>query len=110
MTGLRYAYNTNRLGSHRLGDALSFLADTGYSGVALTLDVHHLDPLADDALAAAEAAVAGLIERDGAVTIASLRDALGLSRRYAQAYLEHCDAARLTLRVGDTRVLRRKRS
>ena len=63
-----------------------------------------------EAIAAAEATVMRLVERDGAVTIATLRDELGLSRRYAQAYLEHCDAARLTLRVGDERVLRRRRS
>lgn len=44
---LRYAYNTNGLAHHRLDDALRLLADTGYDGVALTLDVHHLDPLAD---------------------------------------------------------------
>jgi len=46
---VKYAYNTNGLAHHRLGDALSLLADTGYDGVALTLDVHHLDPFADDA-------------------------------------------------------------
>ncbi len=50
MTVLRYAYNTNGLAHHRLDDARSLLADTGYAGVALPLDVHHLDPLADDAL------------------------------------------------------------
>ena len=51
---MRYAYNTNGLAHHRLADALSLLADTGYDGVALTLDVHHLDPFAADADAAAE--------------------------------------------------------
>ncbi len=45
---LRYAYNTNGLQSHRLPDALELLAEAGYDGVALTLDVHHHDPLAPD--------------------------------------------------------------
>lgn len=44
MTGLRFAYNTNGLAHHRLEDALELLAAAGYDGVALTLDVHHLDP------------------------------------------------------------------
>jgi sugar phosphate isomerase/epimerase len=46
--GLRYAYNTNGLTSHRLDDALALLADCGYAGVALTLDVAHHDPFAPD--------------------------------------------------------------
>ena len=45
---LRYAYNTNGTAHHRLGDALTLIADAGYDGVALTLDVHHLDPFAPD--------------------------------------------------------------
>ena len=45
---LRLAYNTNGASSHRLGDAISLIADSGYQGVALTLDHHHLDPFADD--------------------------------------------------------------
>ncbi len=45
---LRFAYNTNGCGSHRLDDALELMADSGYAGVALTLDHHHLDPFAED--------------------------------------------------------------
>ncbi len=46
---LRYGYNTNGLAHHRLDDAVSLLADLGYAGIALTLDVHLLDPFATDA-------------------------------------------------------------
>lgn len=41
-------YGTNGFANHRLDDALSIIADLGYSAVALTLDHHHLDPFADD--------------------------------------------------------------
>ena len=43
---LRFAYNTNGCGSHRLADALDLMAAAGYAGVALTLDHHHFDPFA----------------------------------------------------------------
>ncbi len=45
---LRYAYNTNGTASHRLDDALVLMAEAGYDGVALTLDVNHFDPFAAD--------------------------------------------------------------
>jgi sugar phosphate isomerase/epimerase len=51
---LRFAYNTNGAANHRLDDALSMIADAGYDGVALTLDIHHLDPFAEDWAQAAE--------------------------------------------------------
>lgn len=51
---LRFAYNTNGAANHRLDDALSLIADAGYDGVALTLDIHHLDPFAEDWAQAAE--------------------------------------------------------
>jgi sugar phosphate isomerase/epimerase len=47
MTGLRFAFNTNGAANHRLDDAVALIADSGYAGVALTLDHHHLDPMAD---------------------------------------------------------------
>ena len=42
------AYNTNGFAHHSLSDALDLLAARGYGGVALTLDVHHLNPFAPD--------------------------------------------------------------
>ncbi|RDG37100.1 sugar phosphate isomerase/epimerase family protein [Streptomyces corynorhini] len=61
---LRYAYNTNGMTSHRLHDALALLADTGYDGVALTVDVAHHDPFAPD-LASRTAALARRLDRLG---------------------------------------------
>jgi selenocysteine-specific elongation factor len=58
------------------------------------------------ALAQVRGRVEERIARDGGITIAGLRDELGTSRRYAQALLEALDAARVTLRIGDVRVLR----
>jgi selenocysteine-specific elongation factor len=65
----------------------------------------HIHP---DALADVERRVVA-IGAAGEITLAALRDDLGTSRKYAQALLEHFDAARLTLRVGDARRLRRRR-
>jgi selenocysteine-specific elongation factor len=42
-----------------------------------------------------------LAERDGSATIASVRDTLGLSRKYAQALLEQLDAEKRLRRDGD---------
>jgi selenocysteine-specific elongation factor len=41
----------------------------------------------------------------GSVSIASVRDRFGTSRRYAQALLEYLDSERITRRVGDERTL-----
>jgi L-ribulose-5-phosphate 3-epimerase len=49
----RYAYVSNGLTGHRLEDAVRLLADSGYGGIALTLDHVHLDPFAADARARA---------------------------------------------------------
>jgi len=52
---LRFAYNTIGCANHALGDALEFISECGYQGVHLTLDVHHMNPFADDFEARAEA-------------------------------------------------------
>ncbi len=48
LMALRFAYNTNGTASHRLDDALMLMAETGYAGVALTLDHNHFDPFAKE--------------------------------------------------------------
>jgi selenocysteine-specific elongation factor len=47
-------------------------------------------------------------EREGTITLARARDVLGTSRRRAQAILERLDGDRVTLRIGDSRRLRRR--
>jgi selenocysteine-specific elongation factor len=54
--------------------------------------------------------VVAISRREGSVTIASVRDELGTSRRYAQALLEYLDAAKLTVRHGDHHLIRRQAS
>ena len=61
---LRFAYNTNGVCNHRFEDALRLIADSGYDGVALTLDHHHFDPFAPD-LERRTGALAGLLDRLG---------------------------------------------
>jgi selenocysteine-specific elongation factor len=62
-----------------------------------------------DAIADVRAVVERVIETEGQVTLARLRDELGTSRKYAHALLEHLDAARVTFRrEDDSRVLRRR--
>lgn len=45
------------------------------------------------------------IRQQGSITLAQVRDLFQTSRKYAQALLEHLDAAGITRRVGDERVL-----
>jgi selenocysteine-specific elongation factor len=82
---------------------LSQLERSGQA-VRVAKNLHfHPEPLAE-----LEAQVIALCERDGAATIAALRDELGTSRRYAQAVLEHLDRTKVTRRDGDAHVLRRR--
>jgi len=64
-----------------------------------------------EVVAATRSRIVALLERDGETTLAAVRDALGISRKGAQAFLEHLDATRVTRRLpDDRRVLFRARS
>jgi selenocysteine-specific elongation factor len=90
-----------------LGDDAAHLPALRDAGrvVRLGRSMHaHADTIAD-----VRQWVEAIVERDGSVTLAALRDELGTSRKFAQAFLEHLDAARVTLRrPDDSRVLRRR--
>jgi selenocysteine-specific elongation factor len=66
-------------------------------------------------LFAAREAAESILERikticreSGEISLAGLRDSLGTSRKYAQAWLEYSDATGVTSRTGDVRVLTRR--
>jgi selenocysteine-specific elongation factor len=61
-----------------------------------------------EAFEQARAATVELAGAAGSVTLAQLRDRLGISRKYAQALLEALDAHGITRRIGDERILRRR--
>jgi selenocysteine-specific elongation factor len=52
--------------------------------------------------------IKSVCREEGEISLAGLRDRLGTSRKYAQAWLEYSDAAGVTSRTGDVRVLTRR--
>ena len=89
-----------------LGDDAAHLPALRDAGIAIRIgrDMYaHVD-----ALAVVCERVTDIIHAEGSVTLARLRDELSTSRKFAQALLEHLDAARVTRRrPDDSRVLRR---
>jgi selenocysteine-specific elongation factor len=63
-----------------------------------------------EAFEQARQALVGECESAGRITLARFRDLLGIGRRAAQLLLERFDADGVTRRIGDERVLRRRRS
>ena len=87
------------------GEARARLAQLAATGQAVRVARNlHFHP---EPLAWLEARVVAICERDGEATIAGVRDELALSRKYAQAVLEHLDAEKVTVRRGDAHALRR---
>ena len=88
-----------------LGQILDVLARRG--------DVVRVDKdlwFASAAVDGARTVLLAQLEGAGEVTLAGFRDAAGCGRRNAQALLEYFDREGLTLRRGDVRVARRRRS
>jgi selenocysteine-specific elongation factor len=52
--------------------------------------------------------IKALCREEDEISLGRLRDDLGTSRKYAQAWLEYSDAAGVTSRTGDVRVLTRR--
>ncbi|MEM6529703.1 MAG: SelB C-terminal domain-containing protein, partial [Chloroflexota bacterium] len=52
-------------------------------------------------------AVMDMLEADEEVTVQTVRDRFGTTRKYALALLEYMDSKGMTRRVGDRRVMRR---
>ncbi len=50
-------------------------------------------------------AVVAALRQSGTITVASMRDLIGASRKYTLALLAYLDEKRITRRVGDDRVL-----
>ena len=82
--------------------AFTALLDAGVLIDAGAGVVFHRDVLDD-----VETRVRAHIERHGEITVASLRDTLGSSRKFTLVLLEYFDARHVTRRVGDKRVLAR---
>jgi selenocysteine-specific elongation factor len=96
------ALAADRAAGERMLQALfdeGVLVDVG-SGV-----VFHRDVVAD-----VEHRVRDHLARHGEITVASLRDLLGSSRKFTLVLLEYFDARRVTRRVGDKRVLAKVRA
>lgn len=81
------------------GETLAVLAEEGRivrvaEGIVFARDAY--DRMVAQTLA--------LIDAHGSVTLAQFRDAVGTSRKYAQAVMEYLDARRITRRAGDARL------
>jgi selenocysteine-specific elongation factor len=74
-------------------------------GAALRVKELHFDPAAIGAL---QEKLVSFLEKKGEITVPEFKDlAGGLSRKYVIPLLEHFDLSKVTLRIGDKRVLRK---
>ena len=97
---LRFAYNTNGTAHHRIEDAIRLIKDAGDDGVALTLDIHHLDPFAENWVIEADRIASILARLElGSVIETGARFLLDPSAKH-EPTLVTADAAGRARRVG----------
>ncbi len=85
------------------GEVIAYLEETGQI-VRVSQDIAFIS----EAYNRMVEQVVEAICKEGPITLARVRDILGTSRRCAQALLEHLDQRRITVRIGDVRVLRQR--
>ncbi len=74
------------------------------SGLALRVKELYFDP---GAVGALKETLVAFLEKRGEIAVPEFKELTGLSRKYIIPLLEHFDMAKVTLRVGDKRVLRK---
>ena len=89
----------------RLDPTVGSGALAGLEGKGLIVRVSRDYYFGAEALAGLQDAVVGFLQARGSGTAAELKDAMGVSRKYAIPLLEHFDARHVTARQGDLRVL-----
>ena len=90
-------------------DCRAQLGDAVYEALLKLGRIRQINPdvaLLRETYADAVGRIRALIGDRGTITAAEVRDALGTTRKYALALLEHLDESGVTRRVGDARVLR----
>jgi sugar phosphate isomerase/epimerase len=91
---LRLAYNTNGWPQHELPDIAQQLASLGYAGIAITPDVHHLNPFRPGATEEARALRRRLDELNLAVAVETgARFLLDPSRKHSPTLLDESAGA-----------------
>jgi len=89
------------------------IADIGEDLYNAMIDLEQLIPVSGEVVFRWEdyqqmvAQVRRILEQEGSISVAQMRDQFQTSRRYILAFLEHLDAIGMTVRAGDVRKLRK---
>jgi len=90
------------------------IMDVGEELYSAMVDLGYLIPLNSDVVYRQEdyqklvKQIQTMLEKQGSISVAQVRDRFQTSRRYVLAILEHLDAIGVTTRVGDVRKLKRR--